>query len=263
MRYQVTGSAVQVHTPDGVADCYLAAPDPADGGGPFPGVLMFMDVLGIRPSLTGLADTIAADGYLVLVPNLFYRHGPARPAELGDLTDLQHRASLVADRLRWLSELDRAEAMADTGAYLDALQAHPAIAPGPVGLSGHCMGGMLGLHAAGAYPDRIGVLGSAHGGDLATTEPDSPHLRAGRIRAQVYIAHADQDPSAPPEQQQRLAQALDAAGVDYRAEVYSGCGHGFTVPDSPAYDASAAGRYLDELLTLLGGLSTGPRPAHR
>jgi len=120
-----------------------------------------------------------------------------------------------------------------------------------VGVTGYCMGAGIALRAAGTFPDRIVAVGGFHGGRLATDEPDSPHLLARKIKAKVYIGGADEDAGFPPEQVDRLREALTAAGVENTVEIYVGARHGYAPPDMPVYNKEAAERHWRELLKLL------------
>jgi carboxymethylenebutenolidase len=123
------------------------------------------------------------------------------------------------------------------------------------------MGGNMALHTAGTFPDRVAAAASFHGGNLAADAPASPHLLADRIRAELYLAHADQDSSMPPEQITRLDAALNSAGLRYRSELYPGATHGFTMADTAAYNADAADRHWTNLLDLLDRtLGAHPQP---
>ncbi|MFC8047031.1 dienelactone hydrolase family protein [Nocardia sp. NPDC057353] len=238
---------VDIPTPDGTADALFVHP----GSGTHPGVLLFPDAFGPRPALAALAETISARGYAVLVPNLFHRAGRAPVVELPEVVDASNRHE-VFDRIRPLMEQLTPElALRDAGAYLDWLAAAPEVAAGPVGLTGYCMGAALVLRTAAAYPDRVAAGAGFHGGRLASEAADSPHLTVDGITAELYFGHADADPSLPPEQIERLNQALDSAGVRYRAEVYAGAAHGFTQRDLASYDADADARHLRELVALL------------
>src|SRR5689334_13724838 len=84
----VSGSAVEIETPDGIADAYVAWPDSGTG----PGVLFLMDGFGLRPAIEEMAERIAADGYVVLAPNLFYRAGRAPVLPMPDTSDPEQRA---------------------------------------------------------------------------------------------------------------------------------------------------------------------------
>jgi carboxymethylenebutenolidase len=119
------------------------------------------------------------------------------------------------------------------------------------------MGAALALRAAGTFPDQVAAAAGFHGGNLATDAPDSPHLVAGRITAELYFGHADQDPSMPPAQIERLDRTLTRKGIRHQAEVYSGAQHGYTQADTDRYDAEAAARHWTMLLALLDRTWTG------
>ena len=110
----------------------------------------------------------------------------------------------------------------------------------------------MALTAAALYPDRIGAAASFHGGRLATDLPTSPHLQLEKIEAEIYLAVAENDQSYPPDMAERFEAALDAAGVNYRSEVYIGKLHGWMKPDMPVFDAEAAERGWSELVALYG-----------
>nr|BFD94494.1 dienelactone hydrolase family protein [Kitasatospora sp. Xyl93] len=244
----VRGTLVDIPTADGTADAYLAHPD---DGRAHPGVILYMDAFGLRPHLERMADRLAAAGYTVLVPNVFYRGGRAPVVELPELIDVERADELFARIVPLLDELTPEAATRDADAYLRWLADSPLVQDGPVGLTGYCLGARLALYTAAGHPDRIAVAAGFHGGGLATDSPDSPHLGADRITAELYFGHADGDPSLPPEQIDRLAAALAAAGVRYRAEVYTGAPHGYTQADTTRYDAAAAERHWDALLGVL------------
>lgn len=242
----VNGTTVDIPTPDGTADAYVA--HPADGA-PHPGVLLCMDALGLRPRLRQMADRLAAAGYTVLVPNMFYRHGRAPVFDLPEF--FESRPELVAKIRPVVQSLTPELATRDAGAYLDWLATSPLVADGPVGLTGYCMGAGVALRTAARYPDRVAAAAGFHGGRLVTDAPDSPHLLVGRITAELYFGHADQDHSNTAEQIDQLEKAMAAAGVRYRSEVYQGAQHGYTQADTAEYDAEAEERHWRELLALL------------
>lgn len=195
---------------------------------------------------------LAEDGYTVLVPNLFYRHGPAPVFDLPDFIDPQERPSLWEQIGPVMQSLTPELATRDAGAYLDWLADRPEAADGPVGITGYCMGAGLALRTAAAYPERVAAAAGFHGGGLATDDPDSPHLLADRVTAELYFGHADQDHALPPEQIDRLDKAFTEAGVRHRTEVYTGARHGYTQADTAMYDAEATERHWTALLSLLG-----------
>ncbi|MGW1104478.1 dienelactone hydrolase family protein [Streptomyces sp. NPDC002540] len=244
----VRGTSVDIPTQDGVADAYLAHPDDS---GPHPAVLVYSDAFGLRPRLKKSADRLAGAGYAVLVPNVFYRHGRAPVVELPDFIGPAARPELFERIGPMMQSLTPDAAMRDADAYLTWLAESSLTADGPVGVTGYCMGAGLALRTAGTYPDRVAAAAGFHGGRLATDSPDSPHLLAGRITAELYFGHADQDSSLPPEQIDRLDEALTAAGVRHHSEVYPGAHHGFTQADTAAYDSTADERHWTALTALL------------
>ncbi|MFJ3308918.1 dienelactone hydrolase family protein [Streptomyces sp. NPDC086549] len=244
----VQAAAVDIPTEDGTADAYLVHPG---DGRPRPAVLFYQDAYGLRPHLRAMADRLAGAGYTVLVPNVFYRHGRAPVVDLPEFIDT------AADPTIWervgpiVQSLTPELAERDAGAYLRWLADSPLVADGPVALTGYCMGARLVLLVAGGYPDRVAAAAGFHGGRLATEGPDSPHLVAGHVTAELYFGHADQDPSMPAEQIELLEDTLTAAGVRHRCEVYPGARHGYTQADTSAYDREADERHWAALLDLL------------
>jgi carboxymethylenebutenolidase len=230
----VRTETIELVTPDGVADSYLARPDER----PHRGVLFLMDVHGLRPTIEEMIARIAADGYVVLAPNLFYRAGRAETLPSG------------FDNLRPLmQELTPERIEADGRVYLDYLA--DVAKPGPVAITGYCMGGRIGWRIAAAYPERVAALAGFHVGGLVTDDLESPHRSADKVQAEVYFGFADQDRSMTAEQIAVLEQALDEANVKHRSEVYDGAKHGYTMADVPAYDAAASERHFRELRALL------------
>jgi carboxymethylenebutenolidase len=238
------GEMIDVTTQDGVADAYLARPDEERR----PGVLFVVDAYGVRPQIERMADRIAAQGFVVLAPNVFYRAGRAPVVSLDGLGDPEQRSAVFARVMPLVRELTPERIVRDGGAYLDRLAQ---VGHGPVAITGYCMGGRAGWRIAAAYPERVAALGGFHVGGLVSDDDDSPHRSAGSLRAEVYLGFADNDRSATPEQIAEVERALDAAGVRYRAEVYRGAAHGYTMADTPAYDEAAAERAYAELLALL------------
>ncbi|MFJ4688976.1 dienelactone hydrolase family protein [Streptomyces sp. NPDC091377] len=245
----VQGSTVDLPTEDGVADAYVTRPA---GGGPYPGVLMFPDAFGPRPGLRAMADRLAGAGYAVLVPNVLYRHGRAPVVELPGFIDLEARPGIFERLVPMMRALTPDLAMRDAAGYLRRLAEDPGVADGPVAVTGYCMGARLALLTAGTHPERVAAVAGFHGAALAPDSPDGPHRSADRITAEVYFGHADNDPSMPPDQVERLERALTEAGVRHTCEVYEGARHGFTQADTSVYDAQADARHWAALLDLLG-----------
>lgn len=246
-------AAFQIPTPDGQADAFAAFPD---GGGQHPGVLLYMDIFGIRPELERKAVELAEHGYYVLMPNVFYRNGPAPLIDLPDFIGDEDRGKAVEQLLPMLQALTAEQTQADAEAYLTFLSTRPEVTPGPVAVMGYCMGGGQALRTAAAFPDRVAAVASFHAGKLVDDTPDSPHRTViPAITADVHIAHAATD--MRPEDVSELNKALDATGVRYTSELYPGTVHGFTMSDTSAFNAAGLQQHWDRLLALLGGARFG------
>jgi carboxymethylenebutenolidase len=236
---------VKIPTPDGVADAYLTRP----GDQPHPGVLFIMDAYGLRPTIEEMAGRIAADGYVVLAPNVFYRAGRSPVLRMPDVSDPEQRASFFQSVRPLIEQLTPERLASDGTGYLDYLA--QVAAPGPVAITGYCMGARVGWWIAAANPDRVAALAGFHAGGMATDAPSSPHLSAASVKGELYFGFADQDPSMSAEQIATFQHALQQAGARFRFEVYQGARHGYTMADGPAYDEGARERHFRELRALL------------
>lgn len=237
---------IEIATDAGPAEAYLSRPDDR----PRPGVLLYVDAIGLRPRIEAMADRIASWGYVVLAPHVFHRDGSAADlAPQGDLRDPDARAAFFAggamDRVRALTP-DLADA--DAQRWVDTLLEH---ATAPIGVTGYCMGARLAVRTAALRPDVVAAVGGFHGGQYVTEAPDSPHRVLADARAEMVFGHADQDASMPPEQVAALAAALDEAGLVHREAIYPGAAHGFTMADTSSYDEAGAERHFVELRELL------------
>jgi len=235
---------VAIQTKDGEMPTHVLTPD---GAGPWPAVILYMDAGGIRPALIDMAARLAANGYVALVPDLFYRFGPYGPLVPKELFAGGDFMSVIGPLM---ATTDNRKAADDTVALLAYLDTRSDVAGSKIGTVGFCMGGGMALTAAGIFADRVAAAASFHGGNLATDQPASPHLLAPEIKAEVYVAGADHDGIYPPEMAARLEKALTDAGVTYRAEIYEGASHGWMKPDFPIYDEAAAERGWREMLAL-------------
>jgi carboxymethylenebutenolidase len=241
---------VSIRTRDGECPAWVFT---SAEGGRRPGVIFFMDGLGIRPTLFEMGQRLADHGYVVLVPDLFYRAGRYEPLDPKVVFASGDVRSTLA---HLLSSTDNRRAGEDTEAFLDYLGTRDDTAGSKVGTTGYCMGGAMSLTAAGTYPDRVAAAASFHGGNLATDSDLSPHLLAPRMAGRVYVAGADNDSSYPPEMEDRLKRALTDAGVDHRCEIYDDALHGWTMADFPVYNPAAAERHWKELVALFDAALT-------
>ncbi len=233
---------LQIPTADGQADAFAAFPD---DGERHPGVLMYADGFGIRPVLREMARELAGHGYYVLVPNFFYRHGPAPVIELPEHIGEEARTTVMG-RLMPLIEAHTVErTLRDADAYLRFLTSQPEAGAGPVAVTGYCIGGLLAVRTAVAHPGQVAAVAGFH---APVGAAGSASLR--RLTGQVHFGHAEAD--LTPEGLAELNQALDAAGVDYTSEIYPDTVHGFTMADTDAFNPAASQLHWDNLLPLLG-----------
>ena len=233
---------ITIRTRDGECPAHVMTPP---GDGPWPAIVFYMDAGGIRPAAIEMAQRLAGNGYVVLLPDLFYRYGPYGPLVPKEVFAGDFRA--ILGPLMATTGIDRAAE--DTGAFLAYFDTRGDVAGRKIGALGFCMGGGMALASAGTYPDRFGAVASFHGGNLATDAPTSPHLFAAKLEAEVYIAAAENDDIYPSEMAERLENALTQAGVRYRTETYPAA-HGWMMPDFPVYDRTAAERGWTEMLAL-------------
>ncbi|MCW3836390.1 dienelactone hydrolase family protein [Sphingomonas canadensis] len=235
---------VTVAMPDGSAEAYFVAPD----AGRHPGVLVWPDIGGLRPAFRKMADRLAASGYAVLTVNAFYRSARppyTQPGEAPDAPAIRERA------MEYRKLLTPDAAAGDARAFIDFLDAQGEVdtARG-IGTTGYCMGGPLVMQTAAARADRVRAGASFHGGGLATTAPDSPHLLIPQMKAGFLIAVAENDDGRTPEEKVRLRTAFDAAKLAAEIEVYPGTLHGWCPPDSRVYNEPQAERAWARLLAL-------------
>lgn len=239
---------IEIQTPDGTAEAYVARPEGPSKGG----VLFFMDAIGLRPRIAEMADEIASWGYTVLAPHVFYREGSAEqlsPKE--DLRVAENRERFFAQTpvMEYVGNLTPDKAATDTAAYVAELDRLVG-AEAKLAATGYCMGARLAMRAAGQFPDRFVAVGGFHGGGLVTDDPQSPHTTI-QGSVEYVFGHADQDRSMTPENVESLGRALEAAGATYKNEIYPDAPHGYTMADTSSWHEEAYERHLAELKALL------------
>lgn len=237
---------IEVKTDDGVAPCFVHDVDPTTKK---PGVVLFPDAGNVRPVFHELASTLAREGYVVFVPNVFYRAGDYPPFDLPSVFgDPKERERLM----KIMSQLDNASAVRDAKCYVRALREQPGVQDGKIGVFGYCLGGRLSFLSAGAMPEDVGAALSFHGGHLVTDKPDSPHLAIDRIQARLYFGIADNDGSCPPEHIATLFAALATHHVQFTADFFKARRHGFAVKDfTGIYDPEAHATHVARLVEIL------------
>jgi len=240
----VTETDVMVPTPDGSADAALFHPA---GQGSWPAVLMWPDILGLRPVFREMGRRLAAEGYTVLVPNPFYRvkrapvvtgpfdfNKPEDRAKLKGLTDALTDAAIDRDAAAYIAFLDKQKQTNRRKA---------------AGVQGYCFSGPFAFHTGAVRSDRIRAVATFHGGGLVTKNPDSPHLLIPKTKASFVVAIARNDDQKQPDAKDILKATFAAAKRPAIVEVYP-ADHGWCVPGSQTYDQASAERAWAELLRL-------------
>jgi carboxymethylenebutenolidase len=242
---KVVEKDVNVPMASGVSDSALFYPE---GKGPWPAVLVWTDILGLRPVFRDMGRRLAAEGYVVLVPNPFYRNAKAPVVDGSfDFSKPEDRAKVMPLAAALTADAN----ISDAKAYLTFLDAQPQTdKKKKMGVQGYCMGGPLTYRTAATVPDRVGAAATFHGGGLVTDKPDSPHLMIPKMKAEVYSAVADNDDQRDPAAKDKLKEAFAAAKVTAKVEVYPGCAHGWTVKGSQVYNEPGAEKAWAELLAL-------------
>jgi carboxymethylenebutenolidase len=228
-------------TADGAMNTFVVYPDE---GGPFPVVLFYMDAPGKREELHDMARRLAAVGYCVVLPNLYYR--TTRDFWLQERTE-----AAMAVMFGLMATLNRHTTAVDTTAMLAYVDQLPQADAARVGAVGYCMSGPFVVWAGADFPDRLRCIASIYGANMATEQPDSPHRIAENLRCESYFACAELDRWASPAQVAQLEAGLQAGKVPHRVEWFRGAQHGFAFPlRAGIYDKPSAERHWGRLFSL-------------
>jgi carboxymethylenebutenolidase len=231
---------LDIPSADGDMNTFVVHPEE---GGPHPLVLFYMDAPGKREELHDMARRIAAVGYYVVLPNLYYR----KTREF--VVDRASEASMAA-MFELMGHLTNALVVSDTEAMLRFADTQPEADAACVGAVGYCMSGPFVMAAAASFPDRFRSIASIHGANLVTDREDSAHLMAPRIHCSSYFACAEIDKWASKATVDKLQAALLEAGTPHRIEWYPGAEHGFVFPQRACYDKTSAERHWERLFDL-------------
>ncbi len=228
---------VHIPTPDGTCDAVLVS---RRDNSARPAIIMYPDVVGLRPVKVDMAERLAASGFVVLAVNQFYR---IRSAPLFGESFSMADPNDFAAAMQLLATLDESMIERDAVAFGDFLSHRPEPAAGSrIGTIGFCMGGGMAIRTAAALRERVGGVVSLHGGHLVGDKPDSPHRLLPKTLASYYIGVAADDDARRPDDRNVLADTLRAADLSGEVELYPDANHGWMVPDARAYNPAAAER---------------------
>jgi carboxymethylenebutenolidase len=235
---------VEIRTPDGVADCHFAYPST----GSHAAVLVWPDILALRPAFREMGRRLAREGYAVLTVNPFYRDARSPVVPLGAGFGQPEIRELVLPMAR---NLNAETHFTDARTFTTWLDEQDEVDTSKgIGTTGYCMGGPMVMRTVAAVPERFAAGATFHGGGLATGNPDSPHLLIPETRAAMLHCVADNDDQNNPEAKVTLREAYATAGIDAEIEVYSGALHGWCAIDSQVYHQEQAERAWSRLLNL-------------
>jgi carboxymethylenebutenolidase len=220
---------IDLETPDGPMPTFTCWPE---GEGPFPAIVFYMDAPAIREELYDMARRMAAEGYYVILPDLFYRFGTIRFPRRNQYSRTVWQAIM--------KELSNAMVMDDTRVLLDYMAGLDQVKPGAKACVGYCMSGRIVTTAAAEFPDTFAASASLYGVGIVTAKDDTPHLKVKDIKGEIYYGFAETDSTVPSYVIPALKAELDAHGVDYKLDVHPGTEHGFCFPLRDVYDEAAA-----------------------
>lgn len=239
----VTESDVKIKTPDGTCDAYFVHP----ASGAAAGVLIWPDILGLRPAFRQMGKKLAESGYSVLVVNPFYRSKPAPVIPDGAKFSDPAVRNVV---MPMSQQLNPTTQVTDAKAFVAWLDQQPSVdKKKKIGTMGFCMSGPFTIRTAATAPGRVGAAASFHGGGLTTTGADSPHLLIPQTKAQYLFAIAENDDKRQPESKTILKETLDKAKLQGEVEVYPAA-HGWVPTDMEPHDPVQAEKAWARLLVL-------------
>jgi len=235
---------IKVGTADGEMTTFVVHPEASE---PLPVAVLYMDGVGYREQIKDNARRFADAGYYCVAPDLFYRSGEGLTFDFSRMGDEEYRAKLMSV----VGSVKPDAVVADTEAVFSAIASDPAAAADtPKVCVGYCMGARMAVHLAASMPDQVVAAAGIHPGALVTDQPDSPHRDLASVRGELYIAFAENDHSATPENVERFREELSAQGVEGVVERVPGTSHGYAMADLPVYDQAATERHFERTLDL-------------
>lgn len=231
---------VTIRTPDGTADAHFVAPS----SGRHPAVLVWPDIMGLRPAFRQMAERLAQSGYAVLTVNQFYRSTKAPFVTPGQGFD-----SALGEKVGpWRKLLTPEATTRDAAAFVGWLDEQTEVdAKRGIGTTGYCMGGPMVMLTAAGSPARVRAGATFHGGGMAA---DEMLARVPQMKAHFLVAIAENDDKRAPADKEKLRTAFTAAKLPAEIEVYPGTLHGWCPPDSSVYNQPQAERAWGRLLHL-------------
>jgi carboxymethylenebutenolidase len=241
----------EIKTADGLCESFVAYPENTNN---LPVVLFYMDAIGLRPQIYEMVEKIAREGYFVFAPNFFYRISKIPIIDYDIFFKKETQADAFKEIRAMIGQYTAEMGKTDGMAFLNFAKSFPMVDAKKIGAVGYCMGGAQAIRAAGNFPDDFRAIASFHAGNLATDSESSPHLYLKKMKAELYIGHADKDPSMPKEMMTKLEHELQQTNLKYKTELYPDCLHGWTMSDLAIYNKEGEEKHWNELFKLLRNL---------
>jgi carboxymethylenebutenolidase len=239
---------IVLQTADGPMDNFVCYPDE---DGPHPAIILYMDAPAIREELRDMARRLGTVGYFVLLPNMYYRNGTEGNYGF-DFSQIRNDESQRDKMYAVMNTLTNQRIVDDTSPMLEYIRGHKAAKARPIGCVGYCMSGQFVMSVGAAYPDDFAAIASYYGVKIITDKDDSPHLTAHKIKGEVYLAFASDDPHVPDDVLAAMPGAMEKAGINCRIEIYPDTEHGFAFPQRAVYKKAAGERHWERMLALFG-----------
>ncbi len=233
-----TTRMIEIKAEGGTMPAAVARPQ---GGGEYPGIVVVMEAFGLNDHIKEVAGRIAAEGFVTLAPDLYYREAKRvvayddLPAAIGLMTGL------------WDQKI-----VADMDAAISAVLAEPGVRGRKVGVTGFCMGGRISFLTA-CKSARVAVAVPFYGGGIGSVQksertPAAPIDLAPGLSCPVLAFYGGDDPFIPPAEIEHVRATLAKLGPQHEVVVYAGAPHGFFCSERDSYHPDAARDAWEKML---------------
>ena len=216
----VQSDMIEVPASGGTMPALLARPA---AGSRAPGVLVIQEAFGLNGHIKDVTRRIAAEGYVALAPDLYWRGGKGRSVGYDRL----------AEAIALMQSLNDENVVADVGSAAAYLEKQPSVRAGGVGITGFCMGGRVSFLAACELPDMIKASAPYYGGGI-------PVERTEKLHCPVLAFFGEKDAFIPLDSVERLKAEAKRHGKQVEVVIYPGADHGFFCDERASYQATAA-----------------------
>ncbi|HXZ87505.1 MAG TPA: dienelactone hydrolase family protein [Candidatus Binataceae bacterium] len=207
--------------------CHLARPA---SGGPYPGLVVVMEAFGLNDNIKGLTDRFAAEGFVAISPNLYFR----QPNNVVGYDNLPGAIKLMGS-------LNDDQIVADMTAAINYAKTMKEAKP-RFGTTGFCMGGRVAFLTAVRNPDVYATAPFYGGGMTRAGQPGgkAPIDYAANLKGPVLAFFGGKDAFIPMAEVDKFRDALNQAGKPVEIVLYADADHGFMCDERPSYHAAHA-----------------------